>query len=59
MVLLETRKPPNTRTIYDSRNSMVLLEHLFKVEVQNIYDSRNSMVLLETSLVIMHNNHCQ
>ena len=45
--------------IYDSRNSMVLLEKYSKESAQEIYDSRNSMVLLETSLVIMHNNHCQ
>ena len=33
--------------IYDSRNSMVLLEVKKDIIKENIYDSRNSMVLLE------------
>ena len=48
MVLLEKTGGHKERLIYDSRNSMVLLENIQIIKYYVfIYDSRNSMVLLE------------
>ena len=42
----------NATVIYDSRNSMVLLEPRRGGGIYRIYDSRNSMVLLETETCV-------
>ena len=47
MVLLEVHHDDDHPCIYDSRNSMVLLEVKAVLSAVDIYDSRNSMVLLE------------
>ena len=47
MVLLEAGRYNDGECIYDSRNSMVLLERQAERREDPIYDSRNSMVLLE------------